>query len=104
LCEVHQPDNTPIHQSCQPPQARAFEQHLSSAQSAPGCALAYASWGPRELTAAEVGTFRFLAVSDAGDGTSRSACSNRHATVRPFTRRTGLFAAEIDGYVLGHVK
>ena len=95
-CEGHHPDNTPIHQSRQPPSARAFEQHLSSAQNAPGCALACASWGPRILTAAEVETFRFLAVTDAGDGTSRRVSTGMLEYARSLGGRACLLPKTMD--------
>ena len=81
-----------------------LERHMAAAQGAPGCALAYSSWGACELTAAEVETFRFLAVSDAGDGTSRRAsCCHRHAAARPVPWRKGFYATKIYGQGLGHV-
>jgi hypothetical protein len=96
LCEEHHPDNTPIHQSRQHSRVRAFEQHLSSAQSAPGCTLACASWGPRKLTAAEVETFRFLAVSDAGDGTSRRVATGVLQCARSLGGRACLLPQSMD--------
>ena len=94
--EGHHPDNTPIHQSRHPPSARSFEHHLSSAQSAPGCALAYASWGPRILTAAEVETFRFLAVTDAGDGSSRRVSTGMLEHARSLGGRACLLPKTMD--------
>jgi hypothetical protein len=76
--------------------ARSFEQHLSSAQSAPGCALAYASWGPRTLTAAEVETFRFLAVTDAGDGSSRRVSTGMLEYARSLGGRACLLPKSMD--------
>ena len=94
--EDHQPETPPIHQSRQPPQARAFEQHLSSAKSAPGAALEYAGWGPKELTAAEAETFRFLAVTDAGDGTSRRVATGMLRYARSLGSRASLLPKSMD--------
>lgn len=95
-CEGHHPDNTPIHQSRHPPSARSFEQHLSTAQSAPGAALEYATWGPKELTAAEAETFRFLAVTDAGDGTSRRVATGTLRYARSLGGRACLLPKSMD--------
>ena len=89
-------DNTPILQSRQPPSARSFEQHLSTAQSAPGAALEYATWGPKELTAAEAETFRFLAVTDAGDGTSRRVATGTLRYARSLGGRACLLPKSMD--------
>ena len=96
LCVDHHPDTPPIHHGRQPPQARAFEQHLHSAQSAPGAALEYATWGPKELTAAEAETFRFLAVTDAGDGTSRRVATGTLRYARSLGGRACLLPKSMD--------
>ena len=96
LCTDHQPDRHPIHQTRQPPHARAFEQHLSTAQSAPGAALQYATWGSKELTAAEAETFRFLAVTDAGDGTSRRVATGTLRYARSLGGRACLLPKSMD--------
>ena len=73
-----------------------LEQHMAAAQGAPGCALAHSSWGACELTAAEVETFRFLAVSDAGDGTSRRVATGMLQYARSLGGRASMLPKSMD--------
>ena len=73
-----------------------LERHMAAAQGAPGCALACSSWGACELTAAEVETFRFLAVSDAGDGTSRRVATGMLQYARSLGGRASMLPKSMD--------